>query len=238
MFDIHQPVFNRTNDELDERALEEYIDGLMEEFAASDEAKPILEEYGSLGWPAMMLDYTANYLGLTPPRMTARDFREVVFEIFPRKVSTEADSAPAIIAELRAFWQFLKRAYQLTNADAILKTLEVDATDRLTKALSDPRNFGMAKSFFMMGQQLGYDMTTKEGIDAFTQQYNSQLAGRTGAGPLSEMIPAGPYEEEEEGFDDEPPMSLPPSQTPKQRAEQRKKHKAQRQAKKKNRRKK
>jgi hypothetical protein len=233
VFDIHQSVRDPGSEELDERALQEYIDGLMTEFAASDEAKSVAEQHGPLGWAAMMMEYAANYLGLSPPRMTARDFREVVFEIIPRKVSTEADSAPAIVAELRAFWQFLQRAYRLPNAAAVLKTLDGDATARLERELADPRNFGMAKSFFMMGKEMGFDMTTQEGIDAFMRHYNGQLAGGTAPGAAGGVIPAAPFDDDV--FDDGLPLLLPPSDTPKQRAERRRKHKAQRQARKRNR---
>jgi hypothetical protein len=44
----------------------------------------------------MMMEYAINYPGVTPPEMSLADFNEVVFELFPRKVSTEAESAPAI----------------------------------------------------------------------------------------------------------------------------------------------
>lgn len=48
--------------------------------------------------------------------------------------------------------------------------------------MNDPRNFGMAKSLFTLGQEAGFDMTTQEGLQAFQQHYNQQLQG-TGAPP-------------------------------------------------------
>ena len=52
MFDIHQSIHDRY-DEIDERRVEKYIDGLMREFFASAEAQPVFDEYGDSGWPLL-----------------------------------------------------------------------------------------------------------------------------------------------------------------------------------------
>jgi len=44
--------------------------------------------------------------------------RELLFDIFPRKVSADAEEAPQAIRELQAFWQFAQREFQLENAAA------------------------------------------------------------------------------------------------------------------------
>jgi hypothetical protein len=176
VFDIHQRI--DSDDEIDSDKVADYIDGLMEEFAKAPEVKPLIDAGVGVGWAATMMDYAANYLGLTPPKMSLRDFNEVVFELIPRKVSTEPESAPAIVEELRAFWQFLRRQYAVENAGPILASLDRTALERLRRELADPSNFGMAKSFVMMGQKAGFDMASQEGLDAFIQAYNSQLAAR------------------------------------------------------------
>jgi hypothetical protein len=220
MFDIHQPIYNRDG-EIDGERVESYIDGLMEEFVASAEAQSVFDQYGNRGWPALMMEYAINYPGVTPPDMSLADFNEVVFQLFPRKVSTEPESAPSIVAELRAFWHFLQRQYGLANAKLILASHTDAAARRLERVLANPANYGMAKSFFMRGIQAGFDMTTKEGIDAFTAAYNSSLAG--GAREIEDILPPISYED------------FPSPLSPKQRAEKRKKRKAQRQARKRNR---
>ncbi|HEY7158720.1 MAG TPA: hypothetical protein VH575_32550 [Gemmataceae bacterium] len=223
MFDIHQPIHDRDG-EIDGERVESYIDGLMEEFVASAEAQPVFDQYGNGGWPALMMEYAINYPGVTPPEMSPADFNEVVFELFPRKVSTEPESAPSIVAELRAFWHFLQRQYGLANAKPILASLTDAAARRLERELANPANYGMAKSLFMRGIQAGFDMTTKEGIDAFTAAYNSSLPGG-GGGEIDDILPPFSFVTE-----------LPPSPlSPKERAAKRKKRKAQRQAKKRNR---
>lgn len=223
MFDIHQSLFD--GGEIDEDRSREYIDGLLREFESSVEAQAVFDRYGDSGWPYLMMEYAINYIGLPPPEMSLRDFDEILFELFPRKVSTPAESAPSIVAELRAFWTFLHRQYGLANAPPIIASLTDDTVKRLEKALADPANFGMAKSFIMLGGEAGFDMTTQEGIDAFMVAYNSRLAGGDDD-TIADFPPLPSFSE--------PPLASPLS--PKQRADKRKKRKAQRQSKKRNRR--
>jgi hypothetical protein len=196
MFDIHQAAFGADGDWDDERA-GEYCEGLMTAFVESPEGSAFSEHYGEIGWAYTFLEYGLSYLGSTPPEMHVRDVEEIVFGIFPRKVSVEAEAAGEIIAELRAFWEFLGRQYELPNAPRILAELDGEAEAHLKRELSDPRNFGMAKSFVMMGQEAGYDMTTEEGMQQFMLAYNeAQLATRGGLpnepGPVMETSHSGP----------------------------------------------
>ncbi|HTU92072.1 MAG TPA: hypothetical protein VMF69_18455 [Gemmataceae bacterium] len=220
MFDIHRSIHDR-HGEIDDERVEKYIDGLMEEFVASAEAQPVLDEFGERGFAAFMMEYAINYIGVTPHKMSLADFNEVVFQLFPRKVSTEPDSAASIVAELRAFWHFLHRQYGLANAVAIAASLTDAAVKRLERELANPANYGMAKSLVMRGMQAGYDMTTQEGTAEFMAAYNSSLAG--GANEIEDVpLPA-------------PIWDFPSPLSPKQRTDKRKKRKTQRQAKKRNR---
>jgi len=174
MFDIYQSVFNE-HGEHDENKWTDYIAGLMEEFVASDEANEVIETHGEVRWTATLVHFGLSYLGVTPVEMSVPDFSEIVFELFPRKLSTEPENAPAMIDEFRAFCTFLQQRYQLDNARAILKTLDAGAGMRLQKLMSNPANFGMAKSFFMRGAESGHDMSTQEGVDRFLLEYNAGL---------------------------------------------------------------
>jgi len=227
MFDVRQSIHDR-HGEIDPDRASKYIDGLMKEFAASPEGQPVYAEGGG-SWPAMMMQYAVDYQGATPPEMSLADFNEVVFGLFPRKVSTEPESAPEIVAELRAFWAFLQRQYGLPNARQMLAALGDDAVDRLRKELADPSNYGMAKSFFMLGSKAGFDMTTQEGLDRFMLAYNSGLMGAKLPAPLG--IPPDYHDDFDD--DDAPPRPAQPGQS---REDRRKERKRQRQARKRNRR--
>lgn len=174
-FDIHAPVFEPESGERDEELASAYIDDLVDLFDASPEAQALHEAETETGWTGTFLDYAVNYVGVTPPDMTVSDLDEVLFELFPQKVSVDANEAPAIVTELRAFWQFLKREYQLPNADSLLSELGRPAERKLTAGLSNPSNFGMAKSMVMMGKARGFDTTTQEGLEQWMAVYNSEL---------------------------------------------------------------
>ena len=198
MFDLNTPIWDEYNEELDEEQLADYIDALMNEFEESPEGAEFAEKFEtSVQWAASYMHYTATYLGETPATMTARDTREVVFDIFPRKVSVESERAGEIIAELRAFWLFLKRTRSVEQADAMLDMLTDEDAEHLEADLSNPDNFGMAKSMFMLGQAAGFDMTTQEGLDEFMVAYNARiLAARDSDGFEEDDA----YESEESNF--------------------------------------
>lgn len=174
MFDIHRPLTNK-HGELDEEVAGEFEAELMQRFADSPEAKPILEGTGDLGWAGAVLEYGRIYEGVTVTTMGKRELSTVLLDVFPRKVSCEPSSAPEIVEELRAFWSFLRREFSLPNADECLAILDDEMARTMARELADPRNFGMAKSFVMTGMAAGFDMTTEEGMGAFTRAYNASL---------------------------------------------------------------
>ncbi len=174
-FDIHQQVFDRDGVPLEKKA-QKYREQLMELFVQSPEGQALRQEDIEPGWADMLLDFSINYLSVTPPQMTAGDLREVLFELFPRKVSTTPDEAEGIVREFRAFWTFMQREFQLANAAECLKTLDEKAARRLKKELDNPANFGIAKSFVMMGLQRGFDLSSEESINEWMETYNAELA--------------------------------------------------------------
>src|SRR5438270_11726475 len=159
-----------------EKIAHQYKVQLMELFEQSPEGQTLQGEGIESGWASMMLDFGLEYLGKTPPQMSPGDLSEILFDLFPRKVSAEADEAPDIIRELQLFWQFLQREFSLENAAACLKVLDNNAVRELKGEMSNPANFGIAKSFVMMGQERGFDMTSEEDMNAWMATYNADLA--------------------------------------------------------------
>src|SRR5215471_8563409 len=148
----------------------------MKQFAASPEGRAIQERGTELGWARAMIHYAISYPGVTPATMTPADLEEILYDLFPRKVITEPGDGAEIIHELRAFWHFLARVYQLPQAKPMLAHLRRQAARRLEHALQDPTNFGMAKSFVLMGQEAGFDMESPEGMRAWVEAYNATVA--------------------------------------------------------------
>ena len=178
-FDIYQQVFDRDGMPLEKKAWA-YIDQLMELFVKSPEGQQLLSEGIEPGWANMMMDFGINYLSVAPPQMSPDDLREILFDLVPRKVSTVADEAEGVVHELRVFWTFLQREFHLANAEACLKVLDEKAARQLKKELGNPANFGIAKSFVMMGLERGFDLSSEEGINRWMETYNSELAAGAG----------------------------------------------------------
>ena len=153
-----------------------YEHALMEQFSASPEGQAITQTGTELGWAAVMIHYAITYLGVTPPTMTPGDLAGVLYDLFPRKVITEKGDGAEIIQELRAFWSFLQRVYQLPQAKQMLARLTEHSARRLERELQEPANFGMAKSFVLMGKEAGFDMESPEGMQAWVKAYNATVA--------------------------------------------------------------
>jgi len=183
--DLQTPCMD---DGYDEAAVENYVDEVMKRFAASLEFR----EGGEGSWRAgVMLQYGLAYLSVGVAEMTRRDLDEILFEIFPRKVSCDASEAPATVRELHAFWRFAKRELGAAGADGCLDVLgRPGVAAELERELADPRNYGPAKSFVMGGRAAGYDMTTDKGMREWQEVYNARMLSAAASRP------GGPYEVE------------------------------------------
>ncbi|MDZ4818876.1 MAG: SEC-C metal-binding domain-containing protein [Planctomycetota bacterium] len=154
-----------------------YYDKACEAFSDSPEGQQIIERHNYVNWVYSLLNFGISHLGEVVDQMTPESIEEYLFDFVPRKVSTLADSAPVIIDELARFWEFVDRVYQLPSAKAIVEVLTADGlVDNLKRKMSDPKNFGMAKSFFISGTEAGYDMTSEEGLAQFTNSFNRSLS--------------------------------------------------------------
>ena len=179
-FDINEAVFDAQGHYREEKAVR-YEEALMEQFAAAPEGQAIQARGTELGWARAMLHYAITYSGVTPPTMTPDDLEEVLYDLFPRKVITERGDGAEIIQELQAFWRFLQRVYQLPHARQMLARLTPQAARRLERELQEPANFGMAKSFVLLGKEAGFDMESPEGMRAWVETYNATVAPRVAA---------------------------------------------------------
>ncbi len=114
-FDIHQLDRVDRDSEGREAAFEAFQEELLERFAQSPEGQEHLKAHRRLGfWAAHLMEYGHQYEGAVLPQMTLGDVQTVVTELFPRKISLlSPEQANNAIPELVAFWEYLKREYQL-----------------------------------------------------------------------------------------------------------------------------
>jgi hypothetical protein len=171
-YDVLADLFElgQTDDEIDIEARRPLEAELMRRFVTSPEAKTLTDVQAC----HFVMDLAADYFGATIATLRPRELSELVFDLIPRKVSIDASAASWIIGANRAFYAFLGREFGLEQADACLHVLGGDAVKKLEAALSDPRKFGVAKSFFMRGREAGFDMDTKEGVEAWMRVMQSQ----------------------------------------------------------------
>jgi hypothetical protein len=175
-FDIRQNLFDRDGMPVEKKVVQ-YLQELIRLFRESPEGQALEDEDLYPGfWVNSMVEYGIDYLGVSPARLSPDQLRELLFDIFPRKVSADAEEAPQAIHELQAFWQFAQHEFQLENAAACLKVLDGRAVRQMKKEMSNPANFGMAKSIVMTGKARGFDMTTEEGINEWIATYNAEIA--------------------------------------------------------------
>ena len=160
-----------------ENAMQEYKDAVLEQFFDSPEGQTHREADPNMGfWVEQLIYYGYSHIGVTLPRMNVGNIDEIVTELFPRKISISApEDAENAIPELLAFWKFLERMYELPNAKPILVFLD-DIEAEFGDIMNDPSNFGMAKSFFMMGREAGFDMSNPDESSAFAQHFNAKIA--------------------------------------------------------------
>jgi hypothetical protein len=166
--ELHQLALDE--DEIDSEARRPLEDELLRRFLASPEGKG-LEALQSCNF---VMDFAADYFGATIATLSPSELAEIVFEIFPHKLSVEPSFAARIVEENRALYAFLKREFGLRQAEACLRVLGGDAVKKLETALADPDKFGMAKSLFMKGREAGFDMDSREGIEAWMRLMCSQ----------------------------------------------------------------
>jgi hypothetical protein len=179
MFDIHQNIRDSSG-RFDDEKFQQYAKGLFDAFANSPEGESVIERQGNVGWTGVYMDYAMNHLGVTPADMTVQDSSEVVFTLFPKKLSVEPERAEEIVEELAAFWRFAERQYGLPQAKEISETLAPDQAAELRRMLADPTNYEPAKSLYLSGVQAGYDMTSEQGVREFMLAYNASMAAQNG----------------------------------------------------------
>ena len=179
-FNIHQIDKLDSMSEDAEEKFNAYRDDLLQLFFDSPEGRQHKEKYPDAGWADMFMDFGFRYLGYSVPTFTIDAVDELITDILLRKVSlrTRAEALDAI-PELVAFWSFLKREYNLRNANSILKYLEACSPDQFADSMFDPAKAGMAKSFFMSGQTAGFDMTDMNQANQYMLLHNANLLSQS-----------------------------------------------------------
>ena len=155
----------------------EWAENLYDRFRESPEAEHFLKEHGAgnLGWGIGLFDFLHGYENQTIQQLTPATFEFALMGHFPRKVMDPDLDAVAVIEEFQALFAFLAREYGLESGAKCLEYIEKadGLAEEFEAAMSDESKFGMAKSFMTAGLSAGFDMTSNEGIERFTEIFNT-----------------------------------------------------------------
>lgn len=166
--------------EIEEDAVGDYLENAMVAFSESDEGQQLQDADHRIGYAYQFLEFGVTYLTATVDSMTVSDAREILLDVFPRKCSMKAEHSEEVIDELCAFWHFVDRIYKLEFAKEIEQEISRLA-GKFRQAMSDPANFGMAKSLFMSGEAAGFDMTNQVEMLKFAALHNARMAASQSA---------------------------------------------------------
>jgi len=153
---------------------------------------------------AYILEYAANYMGRGPEELDEPTLREILLEIFPRKVLADRDffehAAPAAQAFLR--WLGTQGMLEAGAARGLAEAVG-QWGDQIVKHAMDRSRWGMAKSLLTLAQKQGYDPTDQADLNRFMQAYNARLVldepAEEAKPPTADTEPAGGY-----GLPDQP----------------------------------
>lgn len=176
--DLIEALADLTEDgELDLDAYQALEQAVSDRFEASPEAEGLELKY----LYRTVMELGAQYLGETIATLSADGLREVLFEVFPRKLSIDPKEAGATVDETRALYRFLQREFDLPQAKACLSVLGPTSARRLEAALADKSKYGMAKAMVMVGLDAGVDMSSQESLEAWMRSVEGK--------PLPPSIP-------------------------------------------------
>lgn len=190
-FNIYQLVYDHNTDFLLEDEAEKYKEELIELYHKSAEWKSLLAEGGEVSdWPEVMLELGIQYEGVTPAQMAPAQLRDLLLEVFPRKVMVGPDEADEIVHELLHFWTFLQEDFNLPNAEGCLKILNDHLVELLEEELSDSEGFGPAKNLLMEALNNGVDLENRDEVMAWLSNMNNQLPAPSNLPPGLSSLPS------------------------------------------------
>lgn len=129
-------------DGLDQR-LTQYNDQLLARFEASPERATLPPD--PPGLLPFLIDATFDECDGGVTKLHAEAFRRFLFELTPKYAIVNPVETAALVKELRAFLEYLKRQFSLRCADECLAVLDHRIVPNLRKALSDRSKWSTEK---------------------------------------------------------------------------------------------
>lgn len=177
-FDIHRSLWN-PDFSFNEELVYEYIEDMLQLFAQSPEAIAFLEaheEVDQIRWAETFLEFTFFYVDMALIHMSQADVRTILYDIFPNVVLVAPEKAPLIIAELRAFWEFLDREFDLYSSKSCVRVFhQKNIVSRFQKELSDSSKYSPMKRILLSAQEKGIDINDEAAMRVHMEQQFAEM---------------------------------------------------------------
>lgn len=169
--------------EIDEELYELFREELHNLFLASPEGQSIADllqtdEDGEkfAMWTETLLDMYYAHMQRPFYLITANEVREILYDIFPHGVMVDVDAIPDIIRELKAFFTFINREFDIYSGRSCLKIFsQKGLVKRLTKEFSDKTKFGPVKALMLQAEAEGVEITSEAEVENFINAYNEKM---------------------------------------------------------------
>jgi uncharacterized protein YchJ len=148
---------------------------LAEEFMESEEAKilagDLFEDAGFIAH--CLLENAWSYAGAAPEELNEVVLDQVLFEVFPRKITAGRELFEKVAPVTEALLKWMESEGILADTTGLVETVHNWAEAIVAEGMN-PRNWGMGKSFMMQAKTDGVDITNHEAVQRYIAQYNHQ----------------------------------------------------------------
>jgi hypothetical protein len=164
------------NDELDQDPAMRRAAELAEKFAKSTQAVELREPVRQDAWNVAetILRHGMTYLTTDIRSWTPRDWRELLLEIMPRKITADDEYFAGIAPMGAALVRWLEAEGLVSETVDLAATIEQWGPE-IEAAAKDPANWGMAKTIAMQAYAEGVEPGSQDQLDAFVARYNARM---------------------------------------------------------------
>ena len=168
-FDDQDDEDDEDDAEDNERRVHEVAERFLDSPAAAALPEAVREDAPFIAHE--LLDRALVYEGALPEDLTERVLREVLLEIFPRKISGERELFEHVTPAAQALVNWLGSEGILQDAPALAAKVGLWG-DRIVEHSQDPRRWGMAKGVVMRAKAEGVDPTDQAAYQRFVLEMN------------------------------------------------------------------
>jgi hypothetical protein len=141
--------------------------------ALADQPADARDDFESVAF--FLLDYAWDYAGVEPEDLDESSLREVLLDVFPRKVSGSKLFFERTIPAVQALLDWLQAKGILGDVAGLKQTIG-KWHDEIVANGNDPRSWGPAKRFVLAAQERGIDVNDAKAMKGFIEEYNRSLA--------------------------------------------------------------